>query len=298
MQLTQEKYKELEEMAYQIRRLSLEMITCGKWGHPGGSFSMAEILSVLYFNDLRVDPKNPDWPERDRLVYSKAHASPALYAALALKGFFPIDDIYCYCQFGGLDGHTDMNRTKGLETSGGSLGMGLSIAVGMALGLRKKELSQARVYCIIGDGESTSGNIWEAAMSAGHYHLDNLITILDYNRLMAKGYVWEEMGIEPIRRGREQAVLHGPGLVRHDDHRQAFMRREFAVHVLAQLLELLLHLRANRRVADARAQLLGQHDHGERLRVTSPRHQDSSMTGARSAGSRSGPAPRTCPCSS
>ena len=199
MQLTQEKYNELEEMAYQIRRLSLEMITCGKWGHPGGSFSMAEILSVLYFNDLRVDPKNPDWPERDRLVYSKAHASPALYAALALKGFFPIDDIYCYCQFGGLDGHTDMNRTKGLETSGGSLGMGLSISVGMALGLRKKELSQARVYCIIGDGESNSGNIWEAAMSAGHYHLDNLITILDYNRLMAKGYVWEEMGIEPVR---------------------------------------------------------------------------------------------------
>jgi len=199
MQLSDEKIKELEEMAYQIRRLSLEMITCGKWGHPGGSFSVAEILSVLYFHFLRVNPKIPDWPERDRFVYSKAHASPALYATLALKGFFPIEDLYTYCQFGGLDGHTDMKRTKGLETSGGSLGMGLSIGVSMALGLRKKELTQTRVYCLIGDGESTAGNIWEATMSAGHYHLDNLTTILDYNRLMAKGYIWEEMGIEPLR---------------------------------------------------------------------------------------------------
>ncbi len=199
MRLTLEENKELESIAYQIRRLSLQMITCGQWGHPGGSLSMADIMAVLYFHTLRVDPKNPKWDGRDRLVLSKAHGSPALYSALALKGFFPIKDLYSYCQIGGIEGHTDMRRTKGLESSGGSLGMGLSIAVGIALGVRFKELPRARVFCIIGDGETTSGNIWEAAMSAAHYHLDNLITIMDYNKVMAKGFVWEEMGIEPVR---------------------------------------------------------------------------------------------------
>ena len=199
MAITQEKVENLQEKAYQIRRLSLEMITCGQWGHPGGSLSLADIMAVLYFHILRVDPKNPTWNERDMIVLSKAHSSPALYSALALKGFFPIDNLYDYCQIGGIEGHTDMRRTKGLESSGGSLGMGLSIAVGMALGLRYKELQKARSFCIIGDGESNSGNIWEAAMSASHYHLDNLITIIDYNKVMAKGFVWEEMGIEPVR---------------------------------------------------------------------------------------------------
>jgi len=199
MQLNSEQIAFLEDRAYQIRRLSLEMITCGEWGHPGGSLSMAEIMAVLYFHVLRVDPKRPDWPERDRFILSKAHSSPALYAALALRGFFPVDDLYCYCQLNGLEGHTDMRRTVGLESSGGSLGMGLSIAVGLAWGLRLREIPKVRVYCVIGDGESTAGNIWEAAMSAAHYHLDNLITIMDYNKVMAKGFVWEEMGIEPVR---------------------------------------------------------------------------------------------------
>lgn len=199
MNLPNEKIAQLEDFAYQIRRLSLEMITCGHWGHPGGSLSLAEILAVLYFHVLRVDPQNPAWEERDRLILSKAHSSPALYASLALKGFFPIEDLYRYCQIGGIEGHTDMRRTRGIESSGGSLGMGLSIAVGLAWGLRKKEYTKTRVYCIVGDGESTSGNIWEAAMSASHYHLDNLITIMDYNKVMAKGFVWDEMAIEPVR---------------------------------------------------------------------------------------------------
>lgn len=198
MRVSNEKVAQLEDFAYQIRRLSLEMITCGHWGHPGGSLSMAEILAVLYFNVLRLDPENPAWDERDRLILSKAHSSPALYASLALKGFFPIEDLYRYCQIGGIEGHTDMRRTRGIESSGGSLGMGLSIAVGLAWGLRKKEYSKTRVYCIVGDGESTSGNIWEAAMAASHYHLDNLITIMDYNKVMAKGFVWDEMAIEPV----------------------------------------------------------------------------------------------------
>ena len=189
----------LAEMAYQIRRLSVEMITFGQWGHLGGSLSMAEILAVLYFHEMRIDPNKPQWEDRDRLVLSKAHGSPALYAALALRGFFPVKEIYGYCELGGmLEGHTDMTRTPGLETSGGPLGMGLSIAVGLALGLRFKENPRARVFCILGDGESNEGNIWEAAMSAAQYHLDNLIAILDYNKVMAKGFVWDLMNIEPL----------------------------------------------------------------------------------------------------
>ena len=132
-------------------------------------------------------------------MLSKAHGSPALYAALALRGFCPTDKLYTYCERGALEGHTNMTRTPGLESSGGPLGMGLSVAVGMALGLRyNEENALARVYCIVGDGECNEGNVWEAAMSAAHYHLDNLIAIVDYNKVMAKGFVWELMSIEPL----------------------------------------------------------------------------------------------------
>lgn len=195
--LTEDRLARLEEMAYQIRRLSVEMITYGHWGHIGGSFSMAELLSVLYFHHLRHDPARPDWEKRDRLILSKAHGSPGLYAALALAGYFPVDDLYTYCELGGLEGHTDMTRTSGLESSGGPLGMGLSVAVGVALGLRYQELPTARAFCLLGDGETNEGNVWEAAMSAAHYHLDNLIAIVDYNKVMAKGFVWDLMSIEP-----------------------------------------------------------------------------------------------------
>jgi transketolase len=190
--------RKLEEYAYQIRRWSVEMITWGQWGHIGGSFSMAEILASLYFHEMRVDPSRPDWDTRDRLVLSKAHGSPALYAALALRGFFPMERLYTYCELGGLEGHTDMTKTPGLESSGGPLGQGLSIAVGKALALRYRENTQSRVYCILGDGECNEGQVWEAAMAAGHYHLDNLIAIVDYNKVMAKGFVWDLMGLEPL----------------------------------------------------------------------------------------------------
>jgi len=189
----------VEEQAYQIRRLSLEMITCGRWGHVGGAFSLAEILSCLYFHELKLDPQNPQWERRDRCVLSKAHASPALYAALALRGFFPVEELYTYCELGGrLEGHTDMTRTPGVESSGGPLGQGLSIAVGMALGFRLREQPGNRVYCLLGDGECDEGQVWEAAMSAGHYHLDNLIAIVDYNKVMAKGFIWDLMSLEPL----------------------------------------------------------------------------------------------------
>ncbi len=198
MQLSPEKLSELEEVAFQIRRLSVEMIAWGKWGHIGGSFSMAELLAVLYFQVMSIRPGEPDWDGRDRLVLSKAHGSPALYAVLALRGYYPIEEVYTYCELGGFEGHTDMTRTPGLEASGGPLGMGLSVAVGMALGMRFKENPRCRVFCILGDGETNEGNVWEAAMSAAHYHLDNLIAVVDYNKVMAKGYVWDEMAIEPF----------------------------------------------------------------------------------------------------
>jgi transketolase len=196
--LTQEKKLEVEEAAYQIRRLSIEMITYAKWGHPGGSLSLADILAVLYFDAMDTDPKNPKWEERDRLILSKAHTSPALYAALALKGYFPQEEIYTYCEPDGLEGHTDMTRTAGIESSGGPLGMGLSVAVGCAYGLRLKENPRSRVFCLLGDGELNEGNVWEAAMAAAHYHLDNLIAVVDYNKVMAKGFVWDLMSIEPL----------------------------------------------------------------------------------------------------
>lgn len=198
MPLSPEKIAELAEMAYQIRRLSVEMITYGRWGHIGGSFSLAELLAALYWDGMRVRPEDPHWEDRDRLILSKAHASPALYAAMALRGYFPIDALYTYCELGGLlEGHTDMRRTPGLESSGGPLGMGLSVAAGMALGLRFKGDPGPRIFCILGDGETNEGNVWEAAMSAAHYHLDNLIAIVDYNKVMAKGFVWDLMSIEP-----------------------------------------------------------------------------------------------------
>ncbi len=198
MPLTPETTAELEEMAYQIRRLSVEMITYGRWGHIGGSFSMAELLAVLYFHHLRLDPARKDWDGRDRLILSKAHGSPALYAALALRGYYPVEELYTYCELGGIEGHTDMTRTPGLESSGGPLGMGLSVADGIALGLRFKENTVARTFCLLGDGECNEGNVWEAAMAAAHYHLDNLIAIVDYNKVMAKGFVWDLMSVEPF----------------------------------------------------------------------------------------------------
>lgn len=195
--LTPDELRHLEDMAYQIRRLSIEMITYSQWGHIGGAFSMAELLSYLYFREMKLDPTNPKLDTRDRLILSKAHGSPALYAVLALRGFYPEEKIYDYCEIDGLEGHTHV-ATPGVEASGGPLGMGLSVAVGMALGLRKKENPRSRVYCILGDGECQEGNVWEAAMSAAHYHLDNLIAVVDYNKAMAKGFVWELMRIEPI----------------------------------------------------------------------------------------------------
>lgn len=196
--LQPEEYAFLKKKAYQIRQLSLEMITYSQWGHIGGAFSMAELLAVLYFKTMKLDPAQPKMETRDRLILSKAHGSPALYAALALADFMPIEKIYTYCELNGLEGHTHVHSCAGIEASGGPLGMGLSVAAGMALALRRKENPRSRVYCILGDGECNEGNVWEAAMSAAHYHLDNLVAIIDYNKAMAKGFVWNLMSVEPF----------------------------------------------------------------------------------------------------
>lgn len=197
--LTDEQRALIEEKAYEIRRLTIELITSGRWGHIAGALSMADILAVLYFHEMVIDPAKPDLDDRDRLVLSKAHGSPSLYAALALRGFYPIESVYDYTEIDSiLEGHADMTRTPGLESSGGLLGLGLSVAQGLALAQRFKEQFRSRTFCIMGDGEQHEGNIWEAAMSAAHYKLDNLIAILDYNRIMSKGFVAEILGIEPI----------------------------------------------------------------------------------------------------
>jgi transketolase len=197
--LTSRQRRLILDRAYQIRRLTVELITAGRWGHLAGALSMADILATLYFRELEVDPTNPSRPDRDRLVLSKSHGSPSLYCALALRGFFPVEELYRYAEIDGiLEGHADMTRTPGLESSGGLLGLGLSIAQGMALAQRFNEQFRARTFCIMGDGEQNEGGIWEAAMSAAHFKLDNLIGILDYNRIMSKGFVADVMGIEPI----------------------------------------------------------------------------------------------------
>ncbi|MFW5980559.1 MAG: transketolase [Halanaerobiaceae bacterium] len=191
--------EKLEKKAYKIRRLCIEMITYGGWGHIGGSLSLADIFSCLYFRELKIDPDNPEWDKRDRLILSKAHGSPVLYSSLALKGVFDISKLYTYCNMEGLQGHTELNKRLGIEAPGGSLGQGLSFAVGKAFALRYRENPFNRVYCILGDGECNEGQVWEAAMAASHYKLDNLITIIDYNKVMAKGFVKDLMEIEPLK---------------------------------------------------------------------------------------------------
>ncbi len=188
----------LNQTAQQMRRHIVEMIVKAGSGHPGGSLSLADIMTALYFHAMQVDPQRPDWPERDRLVLSKGHAAPALYAALAMRGYFPVDELATLRQLGSrLQGHPDMKKLPGVEMSTGSLGQGLSAANGMALGLKLKGI-ESNVYVIMGDGEMQEGQIWEAAMSAAHYRLGNVIGFLDYNRLQIDGPVEFVKSVDPL----------------------------------------------------------------------------------------------------
>jgi transketolase len=195
---TEREILNLEEIARQLRIVSIKMIYKRQAGHPGGSLSAAEIISVLFFHKLRLDPKNPAWEDRDRFLLSKGHASAILYAALAKRGFFPEDDLYHWGELDcHLQGHPDRIKTPGIEMSAGPLGHGLAIGAGLAMAARKKSKSY-RTYVLMGDGEMQAGIVWEAANVAAKYHLSNLTAILDYNDVQLDGPVHEIMPMEPM----------------------------------------------------------------------------------------------------
>ena len=191
-------HKSLDATALNLRRDIIKMLYLCQSGHPGGSLSCVEILEGLYYRTMRIDPARPDWEDRDRLVLSKGHACPALYAILADLGFFPREDLWRLRQVDShLQGHPDMTKTPGIDANTGSLGQGLSIALGLALAAKHKK-KDYRVFAVVGDGEIQEGMIWEAAMAAAHYKLDNLIVLLDHNGLQIDGPNDEVMGLGNI----------------------------------------------------------------------------------------------------
>lgn len=190
--------KFIEEKALQLREDIVDIIGVGKVGHLGGSCSCADIVAALYFHKMNIDPQNPKYEDRDRFLLSKGHAALVQYAALAELGYFPKEELKKVKALGAmLQGHPDMTKTPGIEANTGSLGQGLSIACGMALGLRL-DGKKSRVYVIIGDGEIAEGQIWEAAMAAAYYKLDNLVAIIDRNRLQATGPIVERFDTNPL----------------------------------------------------------------------------------------------------
>jgi len=189
---------DLENTAKQLRRHVIKMIATAGSGHPGGSLSAADIVTALYFNIMRHDPENPQWSDRDRFVLSKGHAAPILYAALAECGYFPVEELSTLRKLGSrLQGHTDRVLTPGVEMSAGSLGQGLSFGIGMALAGRLDKRDY-RVYVLLGDGECEEGQIWEAAMLAPHFQVDNLTAIVDHNGIQLDGSCCDIMGLEPL----------------------------------------------------------------------------------------------------
>ncbi len=208
--------KQLKITAAKVRLGILEGVYHAKSGHPGGSLSAADIITYLYFREMNVDPQNPKWEDRDRFVLSKGHGAPALYAPLALKGFFPIEEMKKLRHVGAmLQGHPDMKGTPGVDMSTGSLGQGISAACGIALSgkLSKKDF---RVYAMLGDGELEEGQVWEAAMFASHKKLDNLCVLVDYNDLQISGHLREVCSPEPIADKFEAFGFHVIAIDGHD----------------------------------------------------------------------------------
>lgn len=188
----------LKKIATKIRINSIEQVYSAQSGHPGGSLSCADILSVLYFECMNIDVSNPKWENRDRFVLSKGHCSPALYGTLAEKGFFPKEDLIRFRQIDSyLQGHPDMKEIPGVDISTGSLGQGISAACGIALS-GKTDNKTYKVYALLGDGEIEEGQVWEATMCAAHYKLDNLIAFLDHNGLQIDGKITNVMSPEPV----------------------------------------------------------------------------------------------------
>ena len=196
--MTTEEKRALQITACKVRMGVIEGTHGAKAGHPGGSLSAADVFTYLYFKEMNIDPKNPKWEGRDRFVLSKGHTAPGLYAALANRGFFPVEDLPTLRHIGSyLQGHPNMNTVPGVDMSTGSLGQGISCAVGMALGLKFQGKSP-RVYTLLGDGEIQEGQVWEACMAAAHYKLDNFVAIVDNNGLQIDGKVSDVMNPYPI----------------------------------------------------------------------------------------------------
>ncbi len=208
--------RELALKAAQVRLNILEAVHAAKSGHPGGSLSIAEVITYLYNKEMKVDPKNPKWADRDRLVLSKGHTAPALYAILAEQGFFPREELKKLRQVDSfLQGHPDMKHTPGVDMTTGSLGLGISAACGMALAA-KIDNKDYRTYTILGDGETEEGQVWEAAMFAAHYKLDNLCVIVDWNGLQIDGPIAEVMNPAPHDKKFEAFGFHVISIDAHD----------------------------------------------------------------------------------
>lgn len=210
------KQRELALAADHIRLGILEGTHAAASGHPGGSLSIADILSYLYFSEMRVDPQDPTWADRDRLVLSKGHAAPALYAALAHRGYFPVTELANLRKIDSiLQGHPDMKHIPGVDMSSGSLGQGISAACGMALAARL-DGRDYRVYTIVGDGESEEGEVWEALMFAAHNRLDNLCVVIDYNGLQIDGRIDQIVSPAPYEKKLEGFGTHVVSMDAHD----------------------------------------------------------------------------------
>ena len=223
--MTRNEKQQLMAAACKIRMGAIRGIHAAKAGHPGGSLSAADLFAYLYFRELRVDPKNPQWDDRDRFVLSKGHTVPGVYAALALRGFFPEKDLLTLRQIGShLQGHPNMNTTPGIDMSTGSLGQGISAAAGMALAAKYRK-KDCRVYALLGDGEIQEGQVWEAMMFAHHYQLDNLCLIVDNNGLQIDGRVADVMSPYPIA---DKLRSFGLEVVEIDGHDFDAMESAFA----------------------------------------------------------------------
>lgn len=199
MKVTEEDILNLKRISNNVRKSIVEEVYSAQSGHPGGALSCADILTVLYFNQMNIDPEKKDDLNRDRLVLSKGHASAALYAVLAERGYFSKDELKGFRKLGSmLQGHPDMKHIPGVDMTAGSLGQGLSVANGMAISSKLDERG-FRVYCIVGDGEIEEGQIWEAAMTSAHYKLDNLCLVVDNNNLQIDGKVSDVMSVYPLK---------------------------------------------------------------------------------------------------
>src|SRR6478672_11265371 len=216
---------QLAAIAKRMRRTAIEMITEAGSGHPGGSLSATEIVVTLFFDVMRHDPANPKWPDRDRFILSKGHCCPILYAVMAECGYCPKDQLMTLRKLGSIyQGHPDVRFLPSLEASTGSLGEGLSLGIGMALAA-KLDHSPSRSYVVLGDGEIQEGQIWEAAMFAGFHKVDNLVAIVDYNRIQLDGFVKDIMDLEPLV---DKWRAFGWHVIELDGHDIAALQRAFA----------------------------------------------------------------------